>query len=207
MYPEDEQDSEVDGEASSAGWVSGLGAVLIGWLIAVGIALLLHFVIASFISPAMLGIFSKLILLLAGPLGVVAGSYVVAGIDHHHTRWLGGVVGILTLPILILLATHWVEVNLQFILNLWVILAGLLTILAGILGSWLHYKFSQDTVWKERWQVRGWEDLLYQDLLRKVRFNGSAADRLIEYERKQDPQASRLKLIQNAIERWEHDNR
>jgi hypothetical protein len=40
-----------------------------------------------------------------------------------------------------------------------------------------------------------------------VRFNGSAADRLIEYERNQEPEASRLKLIQNAIERWERDNR
>jgi hypothetical protein len=49
--------------------------------------------------------------------------------------------------------------------------------------------------------------MLYQDLLRKVRFNGSAADRLIDFERKREPGASRLKLIQSAIERWERDNR
>ena len=61
--------------------------------------------------------------------------------------------------------------------------------------------------WQERLKLRSWEDFLYQDLLRKVLFNGSAADRLIEYERRQDPQATRFKLIQNAIERWERDNR
>ena len=64
-------------------------------------------------------------------------------------------------------------------------------------------KTSLNLEWQEQWKVRGWEDLLYQDLLRKVRFNRSAANRLIEYEKKQDPQASRLKLIQNAIERWD----
>jgi hypothetical protein len=63
------------------------------------------------------------------------------------------------------------------------------------------------TDWKEKWKVRGWEDMLYRELLRRVRFNGSIADRLIDYERHQDPQASRLKLIQNAIEHWERDNR
>jgi cadmium resistance protein CadD (predicted permease) len=126
---------------------------------------------------------------------------------RRRSLFLGGVLGTLTLPVLALLATHWVEVTLSFLLSPWVLLAGLLTILAGIFGGWLNDKFLRDGDWKEKWRVRGWEDLLYQDLLRKVRFNGSTADRLIEYERQQDPQASRLKLIQNAIERWDHDNR
>jgi hypothetical protein len=76
-----------------------------------------------------------------------------------------------------------------------------------VIGGWLNVRSAGNIDWQEKWRVRGWEDLLYQDLLRKVRFNGSAADRLIDYERKQDPQATRLKLIQNAIERWERDNR
>ena len=84
---------------------------------------------------------------------------------------------------------------------------GILIIFAGVCGAWIYEKTSLNLEWQDQWKVRGWEDLLYQDLLRKVRFNGSAANRLIEYERKQDPQASRLKLIQSAIERWERDNR
>jgi len=85
-------------------------------------------------------------------------------------------------------------------------LLGFSTILGGMLGGWLTEIFSPENDWKEKWRIHGWEDLLYQDLLRKVRFNGTIADRLIEYERKQDPQASRLKLIQSAIDRWERDN-
>ncbi len=207
MYPEDEDALPAAADNSQAGWVSGFGAVVIGWMIAGGIALLLHFIVASFVAPAKLGNFGKAVLFLAGPGGAVVGGYVALGISRRYPKSLGAVVGVLTLPILALYATHWVEVTLSFLLSPWILATGSVTILAGAMGGWLHYKFSQDTSWKEKWQVRGWEDLLYQDLLRKVRFNGSAADRLIEYEHKQDPQASRLKLIQSAIERWERDNR
>jgi hypothetical protein len=206
MYPEDEQ-PPADMDVPSAGWLTSLGAVLIGWMVASGIVLLLNFILAAFISPPSLGNFSKAGLLLAGPVGTLLGSYVAAGIGRPQTGWLGAIVGILTLPILVLLATHWVEVTPAFSLNLWVMLSGGLTIFAGLIGAWLHYKFSQDIAWKEKWRVRGWEDLLYQDLLRKVRFNGSIADRLIEFERKQDPDATRLELIQKAIDRWDRDNR
>jgi hypothetical protein len=207
MYPEDEESSPVEAASTTTGWGSIVGATLLGWLIASGIALLLHFILASFISPAMLGGVGKAVLFLAGPLGSLVGAFVGAGMARQHSKLLGGLVGALTLPVLALLTTHWVEVTLGFLLRPWVLLAGSLTILAGVCGGWLNERFSQDGDWKEKWRVHGWEDLLYQDLLRKVRFNGSIADRLIEYERKQDPQASRLKLTQNAIERWERDNR
>ncbi len=206
VYPEDE-DETAEAEVSSPGWITFLGALLIGWLIAGGIAFIINFIVAAFVNPANIGGLATGLLLLTGPIGTIVGSYVAAGIDHPYSRWLGPLIGFLALPVLVLLATHWVAINLRFILNLLVVLSGLATVLAGILGSWLNGKFTRDTGWKKKWQVRGWEDFLYQDLLRKVRFNGSAADRLIEYERQQDPRADRLKLIQNAIERWERDNR
>jgi hypothetical protein len=48
---------------------------------------------------------------------------------------------------------------------------------------------------------------LYEDLLVKCRRDKGVADRLIEYERKRKPNAGELELIENAIERWEKDNR
>ena len=99
------------------------------------------------------------------------------------------------------------RVKFTLLIHPWVLGVGFLIIIAGVCGGWIYEKTSLNLEWQEKWKVRGWEDLLYQDLLRKTRFNGSTADRLIEYERKQDPQASRLKLIQNAIERWDRDNR
>ena len=48
---------------------------------------------------------------------------------------------------------------------------------------------------------------LFDDLVRKVGGDRAAAERLIEFERKQSPTATRFACIQNAIRRWEHENR
>ena len=51
------------------------------------------------------------------------------------------------------------------------------------------------------------EAVLFDDLLRKVGGDRSVVERLIEYERKQTPNATRLTCLQNAIRRWEQENR
>jgi len=48
---------------------------------------------------------------------------------------------------------------------------------------------------------------LFDDLLRKVGGDRSVAERLIGYERQQKPNATRLTCLQNAISRWEQENR
>jgi hypothetical protein len=48
---------------------------------------------------------------------------------------------------------------------------------------------------------------LFDDLLRKVGGDRSVVERLIEYESQQKPNATRLTCLQNAISRWEHENR
>jgi len=208
MYPdEDEEEAQVIAEQTAPAWLSILGPLLIGWMIAAGIATIVHFVMEAFVIPIMLGAWGKVILYLAGPFGVLVGGYVCAGMIRQRSKLMGGMVGVLAIPILVLLAMHWVKVTPSLLFSALGVLLGFLTILAGVMGGWLYDTFSPESNWKEKWRIRGWEDLLYQELLRKVRFNGSTADRLIEYERRQDPQASRLKLLQNALERWERDNR
>ena len=51
------------------------------------------------------------------------------------------------------------------------------------------------------------EAALFDDLLRKVGGDRSVAERLIKYERQQRPDITRLIGLQNAISRWEHENR
>jgi len=51
------------------------------------------------------------------------------------------------------------------------------------------------------------EAALFDDLLRKVGGDRSVVERLIEYERGQRPGATRLTCLQNAISRWEQENR
>ncbi|HET9906697.1 MAG TPA: hypothetical protein VFQ23_08645 [Anaerolineales bacterium] len=51
------------------------------------------------------------------------------------------------------------------------------------------------------------EKALFDDLLRKVGGDRSAVERLIEYERGKTPNATRLTCLQNAISRWEQENK
>jgi hypothetical protein len=48
---------------------------------------------------------------------------------------------------------------------------------------------------------------LFNNLLRKVGGDRSAAERLIDFERGQSPQGNRITWLENAIRRWEQDNR
>lgn len=48
---------------------------------------------------------------------------------------------------------------------------------------------------------------LFDDLLIKVGGDRATVERLIEYERQQDPQGNRIIWLTNAIQRWERDNR
>ena len=50
------------------------------------------------------------------------------------------------------------------------------------------------------------EAALFDDLLKKVGGDRSVAERLIEYEYKQNPNVTRLVCLQNAIQRWEREN-
>ena len=51
------------------------------------------------------------------------------------------------------------------------------------------------------------EAALFDDLLRKVGGDRSVVERLIEYERQGRPNATRLTCLQDAISRWEQENR
>jgi len=48
---------------------------------------------------------------------------------------------------------------------------------------------------------------LFDNLLRKVGGDPSVVERLVEYERQQRPNATRLTCLQHAINRWEQENR
>lgn len=51
------------------------------------------------------------------------------------------------------------------------------------------------------------EAALFDDLLRKVGGDRSVVERLIQYEKQLEPDARRLTCLQNAIRRWEQENR
>ena len=149
MYPEDDQSFPEAAEADVSNLGSSIGTILVGLLITAAIALVFHFVVASFSTPANLGMGGVILLYLAGPLGALAGGYVSGGIKTDHSMLFGGIIGLLSLPVLLLYATHWVEVSSGFLISIFVWLSGLATILAGAFGGWLHIKLTTDGTWKE----------------------------------------------------------
>jgi len=50
------------------------------------------------------------------------------------------------------------------------------------------------------------EAALFNDFLQKVGGDRSVVERLIEYERQEKPNATRLTCLQHAIRRWEREN-
>jgi hypothetical protein len=51
------------------------------------------------------------------------------------------------------------------------------------------------------------QSALYDDLLLKAGGDPAVVERLVEFERQQSPGANRTLCLQNAIRRWEQDNR
>ena len=49
--------------------------------------------------------------------------------------------------------------------------------------------------------------ILYNNLLQKVGGDHAVVERLINFEQKQIPEGNRKTWLENAIERWEYDNR
>jgi hypothetical protein len=51
------------------------------------------------------------------------------------------------------------------------------------------------------------EAALFDDLLKKVGGDRAVVERLIDFEKQQKPNAARVVCLQNAIDRWERENR
>ena len=106
MYPEDDEQDITEQEIPTSAWGGSLGGFVVGWLITVGITLMVNLLLARFEVANTLSGFGTAVLLLAGPLGALAGGYVGEGVACRSPLLLGGLVGALALPVLALFATH-----------------------------------------------------------------------------------------------------
>jgi hypothetical protein len=87
------------------------------------------------------------------------------------------------------------------------------TVLPQQIGFWDQFKafirrlFGKEDLTHALFSTSVEQVELYDELLRKVGGDEQVAERLIAFEGKRHPQASRSESIQLAIERWERDNR
>ena len=183
-------------------WFSLVMLVFLGWLVAAGLAWLLHLVFhrAWQASPAgywwaSIGLF----------VGVALGSWLVAHLAEERQLLVAAGVGVSSIGTAILFDGFRQDLSVEGILRAETLLVwGILVGTSLLVGWWQgrqalrvdHLLFPTDT-----------EQALYDQLLARVRYDRATVERLIQYERQRQPQGTRLIWLRSALRRWERDNR
>ncbi len=186
-----------------------LGGILMGSVISNFIGIFLFFILENIfekaitVSPASL---IRFIPLASVPLGAFLGGYVATQMNQAH-RFLNGIsVGLLSLAATFLLTAYQYDLATEPFFRPETLPWWAAIFLATLLGSYLPRRVVQTNTLQTLFKPRT-EYQLYTDLLTKVQFDRPTAESLIAYEQKRAPRATRFECIQNAIDRWERDNR
>jgi putative membrane protein (TIGR04086 family) len=194
--PEDEKEPEETGFSFTA--------ALLGWLVSTAVAFLVNFLAGRAWTAESITPTGRVILVLAGPLGALAGGYLAGVIARRREALHGLVIAALSLVSGLLFEAYWRDLSQQFF-TIYMLVSWALMLGAGPLGGLLARGLRSRAISTRPRRLN--EHELYRELLVLVRFDHDTAERLIAYEQKRHPNAKRALLIQNAIERWEHDNR
>jgi hypothetical protein len=201
---------------AEAGIGEALWAVVLGLILAGAVSFVVHMFASRAVTPVSIPAPIKIILFLAGPLGAAIGGYstgVIGKRERLPAAGLGALVGLGSAALAVLFETRWRLVTLQVMVEPLMLAQYALCILLGALGGWLSGEsgaaYLAGAAQPPAKEVKGmsWEDLMYRDLLTRVRFNRDTAERLIEYERRLAPEADRYTLVRSAVERLERDRR
>lgn len=226
IYPSDFDDSEEEeGETEAEGWGINpenlkpsprpkspphpLGGILMGSVGSNFIAIFLFFILENFFEKAITASPASLIHfipLASVPLGAILGGYVAMQMNQDRPLLNGISVGLLSLPLTVLLTAYQYDLATEPFFRPETLPWWAAILLAAILGSYLPRRVIQTNTLQTLFTPRT-ESQLYTDLLTKVQFDRPTAESLIAYEQNRAPHATRFEWIQNAIDRWERDNR
>jgi hypothetical protein len=207
---DEEEDDLLEEEHRSSGYQSGLieiGSVLSSWFIAALLITVLFLPLrnAFTIQPDSLDE-QGLLFIIACLAGIIAGWLVVrfAGRRWKLYGLLAGAGSIAAAAVL-----YWIlHAQLQPLLAspiTWVAVPVILG--AGYVGAGLADRMFRTADTGSLFGSELQEKVIYRRLLAITRNDPATAERLIAYEKKQLPRASRLELMQRAVQRWERDNR
>jgi hypothetical protein len=177
-------------------------AIFAGWLITTFIGLLLYIPIRIAQTTEISQISTAIIATLTLSLGAFAGSFIYQRIEQGKSVFgiLSQILFSALLGILVFLTEK----------NLWTApaMTGLLVISAtSFLGIKTADKMLRKAMINDLFAPVVESQKRYEDLLVKVGHDREVAEHLIEHERSITPKATRKLLIENAIQRWERDNR
>ena len=205
--PEEDEGQETwTAEQSDIGgisiWRVSVAGVFFGWLSASLIFFvfqLLGISIVPFAQPNVV----PLLILTTGAIAGFAGGYLAGWLSNERHLFAASLVGVLTLFSSIIVEAYWRDLVSEALLNLWTVLTWAAILLAAFSGGFVSRKRSLrvDDI------LFGDEEALYHELMLKIGYDPSLAERLIALERQRTPMGTRATLIWSAITRWERDNR
>lgn len=181
-----------------------LTGILVGSFLSTVIGLILFFVLNKLFPTT--EVVTRYISLTSIPLSAFTGGYIASALNLERPFFSGFTVGLLSLALALLLTAYQSDLAAEPLLRPETISWWAVILLAAIVGSFLRYRTTQKTTLQHLFSPRT-ETQLYTELLSKVQFDRATAESLIAYEQKRAPTGTRFVWIQNAIDRWERDNR
>ena len=200
--PEEDRSSEISAVDNVKNALRLPAAILLGWFIAAFTGLLLYIPIRFAIAATPSKIFITLLATVTLSLGAFAGGFLCQRI--HQSKSNLGTFSQAGFSILLGVLVFLTEDSLWEILSiLGVIVIGATSYFGGKVADKMLRKAMINDLFAPVMESQK----RYQELLAKVGNDRDVAERLIEHERSITPKATRGILIENAIKRWERDNR
>jgi DNA-directed RNA polymerase subunit RPC12/RpoP len=178
--------------------------ILAGWAATIVLSLGLYIPIRFAFTAPQSGYVVYALVVACISVGSFAGGFFAVRVARKYvivSALLIGLVGV-GVAIMILLREWKSVLPFPSVTLGWIVILG-----ASFGGARIAEKVLQKVTFQSLFVVLPTEENLYQDLFIKVGYDHDIAKRLIEYERQRAPGATRSKLIRNAIQRWERDNR
>ena len=205
-----EEDEIEDGEQKEDNWTGqrfSIAGVLAGTVVAGFVGFLVGRG-ALLVWPDQQGVGFQIFILAAGPTGTLAGGY-LAGLMAGGRGVLNGLaVGTAAVIPAYFLEAYWRDLSVEALGATTVVAWGVMVV-CGALGGWLwehlHIRPSNQANFRPRVQLI--EKDQYLELLAQVHYDIDTAERLIDLERRKNPEIPRAALIQRAIERLQYDRR
>jgi len=180
-------------------------AIFIGWFIAAFIGLLLYIPIRFALTEAPTITFVVILSTITLSIGGFSGGFLYQRISQQRSNF--GNASLILFSVVIGIAIFLTEGSSLFLWQFFSILSLLLIGAASFMGVRLADKMMRQIMINDLFAPVVESQKRYLELLTKVGNDRDVAERLIEHERRFTPKATRNILVENAIKRWERDNR
>jgi hypothetical protein len=199
--------SQQAGKGRASAYLPEAGPLILGLFVSGLLLAVLYFPLQSAFSAAPDLAASRLLLILTGAFSALVGGWFAGRFSARSLRTQGLLVGAgsLILAVLFYQLVYNQAAALFSNPDFW---PGLpLILLSGWGGAAAAERMQRQNAVESLFGPVIQENILYQRLLSITGYDKDTVERLIAFEGRRYPQATRLERMQRAVERWERDNR